>query len=90
MFSKGGCCTLIELDLIGMADFYQGQLLGKYSKVSKSKERSVYHQSNGEYLYWLSSGIWMVPQSLDTNDDKIKFHLIINLFVMENIIFVNF
>ena len=50
------CCDELTLETWGMADFYQGERLGKYSKVGTSSDgRSVFKQNDGDnYLFYLS------------------------------------
>ena len=50
------CCDKLTLETWGMADFYQGERLGKYSKVGTSSDgRFVFKQDGGDnYLYYLS------------------------------------
>lgn len=42
---------------MGMADFYQGERLGEYTKIGNSQDgRGVYQQQNGEnYLFYMST-----------------------------------
>lgn len=64
------CCPDFELESGGMADFYQGERLGRYVRVSAAAAdddgggggRAVYRQTAGSnYLYWLSAqNLWMV------------------------------
>ena len=55
IFSES-CCDELTLETWGMADFYQGERLGKYSKVGTSSDgRFVFKQDGGDnYLYYLS------------------------------------
>ena len=50
-----------------MADFYQGERLGQYVKISTSEDgRNIYRQENGpNFLYYLSTkGYWMAGHEI--------------------------
>ena len=56
-FVKGQCCTSFKIDTIGGGNFYQGERLGVYGKVSQSQDgRNIYKQVNGDnYMYFLQT-----------------------------------
>ena len=56
-FLQGECCSSFKIDTIGGGNFYQGDRLGVYGKVSQTQDgRNVYKQVNGDnYMYFLQT-----------------------------------
>ena len=71
--TKGQCCTSVKIETIGGGNFYQGERMGNYGRVSNTPDgRLVYKQTNGDnYLYFLQNqGVsinCMVPLHLKIN-----------------------
>ena len=55
--TKGQCCTSVKIETIGGGNFYQGERMGNYGRVSNTPDgRLVYKQTNGDnYLYFLQN-----------------------------------
>ncbi len=53
------CCDRIELDTMGMGDFYQADRLGEYYKIGNSQDgRMIYQQQEGDnFLYFIRNKV---------------------------------
>ena len=79
LLTKGQCCTSVKIETIGGGNFYQGERMGNYGRVSNTPDgRLVYKQTNGDnYLYFLQN------QGVSINC-MVLLHLKINFWALSS------